>query len=1159
MGHMQSTHRIAKVCPQVEDMVLGWILAALLQECLTTSIVSPEVHTLPSSGVYLSYLCTNTSLYFPSLEGLVPEVVTVQHEALQQKDVSCIGVEYSRTADYGVFCLWNGTGHDAEITAEDYVVLKRIMFPSDSHLVDHTWQLQCAMGENTTQITCTIQYVTPETSMNTEFMPHLYYKRNDKDEDINKADCRCHRHERCECHISPALYNESYILWMEIAGPATSLRSPPMLLRAAAIIQPAPPSDLRAEITSDGKLKVLWSSAASTPRRLQCQVKHYLSTTEKTSPPTYVIVTETYVILDVPESCSPLVSQVRCRRFPALGVWSTWSPPMVLKSQDGYYFPQRVVVSTGSSASVFCTFCDKNKKIPSKAITWGLDLAKQIPSQHYTAVSDYVGKVTIDNMNTTTPKGKFQFDALYCCIHGIECQPRYAEIYVIDTNINICCETNGDFTVMTCRWTPKQIPPLKDIALTFRYYEEINYSFETNIKYDAATEKKCELQQGGSYQCIFNQLKTMSSYYMWVEIQHPSGTLRSPPVSLRPRDVVKPFAPGMVQAEMTVDSKKDMQYLNVTWNRPRFVVEDVFYQLRYRVQGQEAEWQVVDLYKNESAKFFNVDVCRVYTIQVRCQLVNFSDIWSDWTNAIHTVVKDVKEPLSGPEFWRIMTKNTIQKGDKITLVWKPLQKKESLCSVRGYELVQQVSSVISCTTYVGDVTNYTLILQHSAVTLSIRALNSIGPSKKNHNLTLSEDVSAVKAVQSLNMYALNSTVLAVWKMSPVSYDLLGFVLEWRNLRGRSPMRWTYIPPNASRYYIDDQFYTIEKYQFSLTPVFSEGVGSPHITYEFSKEDIDEMKNNTGFYIILPVITATSFLLVITFAISHQRMKRLFWKEVPNPKYCSWAQGVNFQKPDTLENLFMKHRQHLAHNFSFILEPEAIFENLNIDKGWEKENIDNVLIVDRLTDDHDSACTTSHFGSSFTYAVEPDISIYGDSSCQSSVKYATIIGNPQQSKQCTKDRKISLSSGDGCILRNNSIVIGNLEDKKQALLIMAGLHTKEPNMTSSNSTVSSEGFSEPTDQEESFEGDSPERNLYYLGLDSNQNNERDNYFSKNPLVTYHIQENISYQELDFRREKSSKLIENDYGHPGFLKRTLRPYVPQFQIQSSDDTEVFDMCT
>ncbi|XP_056388788.1 leptin receptor isoform X2 [Hyla sarda] len=1121
-------------------MVLRWILAALLQEYITISIASPGVHILPPSGLYFSYLSTNDSSYSSLWEGPAPEEVNKQ-----QRNISCINVEHSRTAQYGVLCLWNGIGHNPETIVQDYVEFKKIIFPSDAHLVDHTWHLQCSMGVNSTQITCSIQYITQEkNTMNLESMPHLYYARDDKDEDTMGADCRCDRHEGCECSLSPTIHSASYILWMEIPHPTTSLRSPPLRLLTAAIIKLDPPTDLRVEITSDGKLKVLWSIMAPSSPSVQCQVKRSVNTTEEISAPSYAIVEETYVIFEVPQSCSPMVFEVRCRKLPELGVWSNWSPPMVFKSQDGYYFPQRAAVSSGSSVSFFCMYCDKNKKIPAKAITWGLNLVEQIPSRQYMAVSDYVGKVTTDSLNTTTPKGKFQFDALYCCARGIECQPKYAEIYVIDTNISITCETNAKITFMTCRWIPKKIIPLKDITFTFRYYVELDYSNEMLIKYNTSTIKSCDLQQDGHYECVFNRIQTMHSYHMWVEIQHPSGALRSPPVSLRPLDVVKPSAPTMVKAKRVADTIQDIRYLQVTWGRPRPALKDIFYQLRYRLRGQEAEWQVVDIYRKASANITNVDVCQANTIQVRCQLVNVSKIWSDWTNAIDTEVTDFNDPLRGPEFWRIITKNSIQKGDNITLVWKPLQKEESLCSIRGYELVQQVSNIISWSTYVGNVTNYTLTLQGSTVTVSIRAVNSLGQSKMNHNLTLSKDMSTVKAVRSLDVYALNSTVLAVWTMAPVSYDVVGFVLEWRNLRERSQMHWTYIPPNISRYYIKDQFYAIEKYQFSLTPVFLEGVASPYITYEFSKVDTDEMQNNTGLYIILPAITATSFLLVITLAISHQRMKRLFWKEVPNPKYCSWAQGVNFQKPDTLENLFMKH-QHLPHNFPFIIEPEVIFENLNIEKGWGKEDVDNVSIIERFTDDHDSACTTGHFSSTCTYTDEPEISMYGDNSRQSSVKYATIISNPQQGKPSINERKISVSSGDGCFLRNNSIVIGNLEDKKQAFLIMAALHAKEPKMTSSNSTVSSEGFSEPTDQEESFEGDSPDRNLYYLGLDSNQNIEQDNYFSKNPLVTYHIQENISYQELDYRREMSSKLIENDYGHPGFLKRTLRPYMPQFQ--------------
>ncbi|XP_071983717.1 leptin receptor isoform X2 [Engystomops pustulosus] len=866
-------------------MILQWILAALLQECLTLYIVSPEVHVLPPSGLYLSYLLTNASSDHPPLEGLVAE----QHEAPQRRNFSCI-----KTGEYSVLCLWKRKEHDADTIVEDYEEIKKISFPADSLLVDHTWKLQCFTGENTTGITCETHHVTQDGFM--QYMLHLYYQRNDKDEDEIGADCRCGGADRCRCHLSPAAYNDSYLLWMEIVTPVTSLRSPPILLRAAAIIKPDPPGDLRAEITSDGKLKVLWTIDGSW--RLQCQVKHYVNSTEEISPPSYspivhIVVEKTFVILDVPESCSPLVFEVRCRKFPELGPWSNWSLPMIFKSQDGYYFPQRVVVSSGSSASVFCMFCDQNKKVPSGAISWGLNFARTDPSWQYSAVSQYVAKITIDNLNMTTPKGKFNIDALVCCIKGIECQPRYAEIYAIDTNINIMCEANGDITNMSCWWTPKQVLLPKDIKLTFRYYEELNYLFETDIKYSSPLVKSCEVPKNGSYRCDFHRVRSVYIYHMWVEIQHPGGTLRSPPVSLKPSEVVKPFTPVIEKAEMMVDTEQDSSRLHVTWSRPTFVVYNILYQLRYQLRGQEAAWQVVDIYEKEWADLPVVDPCEAYTIQVRCQLVNLSSIWSDWSDAVHKTVKDIHDPLRGPEFWRILTKSHLQKGDNVTLVWKPLQNKESLCSVQGYELVQQASN-ISHSTYVGNVTNYTLTLSHNVSTVTIRAVNSLGKSTKNHNLTLSADMSAVKAVQTLDLYAKNGTALAVWKMSPVPYNLQGLVLEWKNLRKRSQVQWTYIPPNVRRYYIEGQFLAIEKYKFSLTPVFLEGVGRPHITYEFSK-DVDEMQNNTGLYIILPVLTATSFLLVITFAISHQRMKRLFWKEVPNPKYCSWAQGVNFQK------------------------------------------------------------------------------------------------------------------------------------------------------------------------------------------------------------------------------------------------------------------------
>ncbi|KAM9324657.1 leptin receptor [Gastrophryne carolinensis] len=955
------------------------------------------------------------------------------------------------------------------------------------------------------------------------------------------ADCRCSGYVFCECDMAP--YEGTYILWMEIVTPNKALLSHPISIDTSAILKPESPSDLSVEIRSDGRLKVLWSHPLPAGPRLQYQVKHYFNTSDDSSQSS-VITEKRFVLLDVAESCSPLVFEVRCRISSPPGVWSDWSQPIVFRSQDGFYFPQTTLVSSGSTISIYCMFCQGKKKVPSESITWGLNLGEKIPSSQYTAVSRYVSKVTLANLNTTKPKGKFSYDALYCCTRGDGCQPRYAKIYAVDVNINITCETLADASNMTCRWSTLHMDSLKDSNFTFRYYEDYNYCLEKNLKYYKSTEKSCELQEDGYYECKFYMVKSTSSYYMWLEIQHPEGSLRSTPFCVRPIEVVRPFSPSDIQAEMMVGTG----YLHVIW-KPRFAGYDLVFQLRYRVGSPKSDWKVLDIFNNKSTTIKEVDSLKSYIVQVRCRKSDVSEYWSNWSEPVHTAIKDIRAPSRGPEFWRTVPNSLLQIGDNITLIWQP-----SVNSHLKYEVLYETSSILMVPVDVGNATNYTFTLQNNNVTVSVQARNSLGHSKINHKLTFSSEISTVQAVETLDVYLLNNSAVAVWTLLPVDYNVLELVLEWRNLQYESSGRWVFIDPNISRYYIDEHFYAFEKYQFSLTPVFAEGVGCPKITYTFSKEESSKMQNNAGFYVILPAITASSFLLVITLAISHQRMKRMFWKDIPNPKYCSWAQEVNFQKPDTLENLFIKHRNHLAHSFPLILEPEAIFENLNILKNWEKEDTVDISIVGKKTEDRDSACTTSQFSSSSTYTDNQETTLYSRSP---TVQYATIIGNPQKSKAGISVRKLSVSSCDGGLLRNNSIVLGELERDKQALLIMAGLQAKQPSKISSNSTDSSEGFSEPSD--EGFEGESPEKNLYYLGFNTIQNAKSHSYFSGNPLMTYHIQEKISYGTINFSPENSSEFINEDYSKQGLVKKSLRSYIPQLQIQSTTSTDMVGIYT
>lgn len=65
-----------------------------------------------------------------------------------------------------------------------------------------------------------------------------------------------------------------------------------------------------------------------------------------------------------------------------------------------------------------------------------MNLAEKIPQSQYDVVGDHVSKVTFPNLNATKPRGKFTYDAVYCC-NEHECHHRYAELYVIGKNSGI--------------------------------------------------------------------------------------------------------------------------------------------------------------------------------------------------------------------------------------------------------------------------------------------------------------------------------------------------------------------------------------------------------------------------------------------------------------------------------------------------------------------------------------------------------------------------------------------------------------------------------------------------------------------------------------------------------------------------------------------------
>ncbi|XP_053326321.1 leptin receptor [Spea bombifrons] len=1161
----QPSEGTAMVLNSKEDKFWNKFFSAFLHwEFIRITAAYPEVFQVPPSGFYLSCAFRNSSSDYSARSGTLHNVsrFPLDSDILNPGwNSRCHRLPDSRTQEPSSCCLWDGNhtsaSGDEERAKRENNVLS--FLPPDLHGLDLTWGIQCWIQEGTDRLTCEIKLLSDNTDGVTEFALNLAQLSGEG----GSADCRCGGFAVCECLLPGVNLTDSYILYVEIHDDSTQLVSPPVYIAPSRIVKPDPPETVRMEITERGAVTVIWSKPSSASSELLYQVRHLVNSSEK-STEVYLLSRETSVTISEILPCAVVFVEVRCKILQGSGVWSEWSRPGVFDTRDIVYSPQKVLASAGSNVSVYCIYCNQNRKVPSRDMKWWFDLAKKVPAEQYSAVSDYVGKVTLLNLNTSKPKGKFNYDALHCCIQNNQCHHRYAEIHVLDTNISIACETDGRQTTMTCRWSTKQIPSLQGSSFEFKFYRNKVYCSKTDRVKNASTLADCQKQRDGSFQCVFQSIYILSGYTMWIEIKHPLGTLYTPPQCVLPIDVVKPLAPSGVEAQITEGTGD----LRVSWKRPSLPAYELRYQLRYRQETQDTTWKVMDISRNEFADIQVAEPCLTYSVQVRCRRSDHSGFWGDWSNPVHTSLKDIRAPLKGPDFWRIVPNNPIQKGDNITLIWQPVGKELSLCSIRGYKIFHQVAKNVSWTEYLGNVTRYTFHLLDEVHTVTVLAINSLGCSVINSNLTFSQEMSAVRSVHSFRVYFINSScVAAVWKLLPVAYGLSGFVIEWRNLRDEGRVRWVPVPSNVSRYYIEGSFYAIEKYQFRLYPVSPEGIGSPGVTEEFTKADRDEAPNDKGVYVILPIIILSSLLLLGTLIVSHQRMKKMFWKDVPNPKYCSWAQGVNFQKPDTLENLFIKPHERLPPTSSLLMEPEAAFENLFIDKALRKEVADGGSILSGFLassedPDRDSACATSHFGSSCVYQDGADETDYRVSSCQSSVQYATVITNPPPNSRHMDDRKASVSSFDGCFLGNKTIVIGNLREDKQCI-ILTGLEPKPPNKRSSNSTVSSEGFSEPSDHDGNFtDFVATEQELYYLGLGSQS--DPDNYFSEDSLATFPFQENLPYKEIGFVKDKSYDFLDDEYHAMGSAKKDLLSYMPQFQphrplLQGTNKTDVYDLCT
>ncbi|NXE97488.1 LEPR protein, partial [Menura novaehollandiae] len=1045
-------------------------------------------------------------------------------------------------------CLWSDNNIDCSLYRANMQARKFI--PSEinisaSQQIDWSWNMECWIRGKLDLLVCNLQVL--ESYPRDDLKVNLLYSVSELSladgstsslqGTVSVAPCACGHRDSCECLVPSPSLGHTHVLWLEMLLGVTPLWSPLLSLRPPDIVKPEAPLNVHLELAERGQVKVCWSNPVLLPFPLQYQVKISAPSGHREWQMLQVAL-ETSVAIDNALLDSSPSAQVRCRNLHGPGFWSDWSTPYNLSvGAQVLYFPPKLLTSAGSNISFHCIYKNKTKPVESQEVVWWLNLAEEIPASQYSLVNNRVSKVTLFNLKATKPRGSFFYNALYCCHQSRECHHRYAELYVVDMDFNISCETDGYLTKMTCRWSANPNTLLLG-SLQFRYHRSQIYCADFPSPPPKSEVKECNLQKNHSYECTFQPIFLLSGYTMWIEFKHFLGTLESSPTCVIPADVVKPLPPSNVGAELT----RNVGLLNVSWTNPVFANRDLKFQIRYAENREEIPWELYEVPNppSSSAVIKVEQLCVEYVVQVRCRELDGSGYWSDWSRSAQTLVQDIRAPLQGPDFWTVVTEDPARKQRNVTLLWKPLMKNHSLCSVSRYIIKHQTPGNTSWEEYVDHGTTWSFPWTEPTHTITVLAMNSLGVSAMNSNLTLSQQMSTVNSVQSLSAYLVNSTcVIVVWTLSPQIHGVTALVIEWKKLNKEEELKWVRVPPNISKYFIYDYFILIEKYQFSLYPVFAGGVGKARATDHFAKGGFEN--GNTGsLSVVLPIVISTSVLLLGALLLSHQRMKKLFWEDVPNPKNCSWAQGVNFQQPETLEHLFAKHPE--ATSFEpLLLEAGIVLEDISVTKALDKEDTEDFLGMDSTfttpqDSERDSACSSSHFhGSSFSRSSQD-----GETTAQCDLKYATVINN-SRSSGLSRWKTNPRSCFERCFLGGDSIVLGSAwEVGNGAFLVFPGPPGWQP--SKAVSLISSEGFSEPLD--DAFP-DSPERSLYYLGITSLEKGDNDIFLTENSraMCQFHTTDVGVLQHIPTKVK--------EFFQSSLKPESTVPYVPQFRMDTAKE--------
>uniref|UniRef100_A0A673JC57 Leptin receptor-like n=1 Tax=Sinocyclocheilus rhinocerous TaxID=307959 RepID=A0A673JC57_9TELE len=829
-----------------------------------------------------------------------------------------------------------------------------------------------------------------------------------------------------------------------------------------------------------------------------------------------MIYSRSWVSLNELSSGIRYMVQVRCQSH--INYWSEWTQPFYF-TLDVSYIPAEIFTTQGSEVTVYAVFHNHSWSA-SKAV-WMLNGQVKIPESQYRVINKQVSAVTV----TVDEPG---FDTLMCCHQWGErfkCIIAYAKIYTEGMfNADITCQSkNSEVDTMSCD-------------------EEAEENME------------CPSGAGDHRECTFKNLSLFSCYKIWLEVEGGHGKVRSFPVYVAPIDYVKPSPPSVLEAT-TLPNKT----LSVSWRRPHLPVYDMQYELHFvALRGMaNTQWKVIGPLLEPQAEIQLEESCVQFKVEVRCRRLNGSGYWSDWSMSYTSVVYNRKAPEMGPDFWRAIQEDPVRSVTNVTLIIKqPVLAGDPYSCVEGLVIEHQASGRAVWSNETTLAQFYSFPWRKEAHTVTVISRNALGISTRNRNMTLLHQPKR-RCVRSFSAVANSSCVYLSWSLLSDHSVPQSFVIEWLDLK-KDPeqdvslterLQWVRVQ-SASRdlflcrrifclifftysshfviCFCTGRFYGSE--EFTLYPVFVDGEGEP--------VRCTATRGDPAAYILLLIIAFLSVVLFVTLLMSQNQMRKLMWKDVPNPNNCSWAKGMDFRQIDTIENLF-PHSEGLT-ACPLLLVSESICEVEIIEKTHpvtlEHEKDNEVPIYksgDKTTTDSALLADSSEPLSleASTTAATPE------TSGQSSVTYSTVLLSHQPSLLRKQQESLSSSSDEGNFSANNSDISGSFPGGLWDLENHVCSDSANPRHSSSYNSV--EEFSETSDQDyEASESTGVAKDLYYLEVNEEEEEEDEEEIEETQSEQ---EKNEMVMKVDARpllEGKNSTAVASNVSH------SIPLYLPQF---------------